>query len=53
MTDQQTAGSTTADTPHAAPMPVSDAPIVFEDVTMAYGDFVVQRDLNFTVKRGG
>ncbi len=52
MTDQQTAGSTTADTPRAAPMPGSDAPIVLEDVTMAYGDFVVQRDLNFTVKRG-
>ena len=33
-------------------MPGADAPIVIEDVTMAYGDFVVQRDLNFTVKRG-
>ena len=30
----------------------SDAPIVVENVTMAYGDFVVQRDLDFTVKRG-
>jgi len=29
-----------------------DAPIVAEDVTMAFGDFVVQRDLNFTVNRG-
>ncbi len=27
-------------------------PIVVEDVTMAFGDFVVQRDLNFTVERG-
>ena len=26
--------------------------IVAKDVTIAYGDFVVQRDLNFTVKRG-
>ena len=28
------------------------APIRVEHVTMAYGDFVVQRDLNFTVNRG-
>ena len=26
--------------------------IVAEDITVAYGDFVVQRDLNFTVNRG-
>ncbi len=26
--------------------------IVVEDLTMAYGDFVIQRDLNFTVNRG-
>ena len=26
--------------------------IVARDITIAYGDFVVQRDLNFTVKRG-
>lgn len=26
--------------------------IVVRDLTMAYGDFVVQRDLNFTVRRG-
>lgn len=26
--------------------------IVAEDITIAYGDFVVQRDLNFTVNRG-
>ena len=30
----------------------NDAHIVAEDVTIAYGDFVVQRDLNFTVRRG-
>ena len=29
-----------------------DAHIVAEDITIAYGDFVVQRDLNFTVRRG-
>ena len=28
------------------------AHIVVKDLTMAYGSFVVQRDLNFTVKRG-
>ena len=26
--------------------------IAVQDVTIAYGDFVVQRDLNFTVQRG-
>ena len=26
--------------------------IVVEDLTMAYGDVVIQRDLNFAVKRG-
>jgi phospholipid/cholesterol/gamma-HCH transport system ATP-binding protein len=26
--------------------------IVAEDLTMAYGDFVIQRDLNFTINRG-
>jgi len=30
----------------------NDAHIVAEDITLAYGDFVVQRDLNFTVSRG-
>jgi len=30
----------------------TDAHIVAEDVTIAYGDFVVQRDLDFTVRRG-
>jgi phospholipid/cholesterol/gamma-HCH transport system ATP-binding protein len=29
-----------------------DAQIQVQDVTMAYGDFVVQRDLTFTVRRG-
>jgi phospholipid/cholesterol/gamma-HCH transport system ATP-binding protein len=26
--------------------------IVVEDLTMAYGDFVIQRDLNFTINKG-
>ena len=26
--------------------------IVVEDLTMAFGDFVIQRDLNFTICRG-
>ena len=30
----------------------SDGHITAEDITVAYGDFVVQRDLNFTVNRG-
>ena len=29
-----------------------DAHIIARDITIAYGDFVVQRDLNFTVNRG-
>jgi phospholipid/cholesterol/gamma-HCH transport system ATP-binding protein len=29
-----------------------DAHIAVEDLTMAYGDFVIQRDLNFTIPRG-
>jgi phospholipid/cholesterol/gamma-HCH transport system ATP-binding protein len=29
-----------------------DALIIVRDLTMAYGDFVLQRDLNFVVKRG-
>lgn len=34
-------------------MPESKAPpIVVKDLTMAYGSFVIQRDLNFTVNRG-
>ena len=30
----------------------SDAHIVVKDLTMAYGDFVVMRDLDFTIRRG-
>lgn len=30
----------------------SDAHIVVENLTMKYGDFLIQRDLNFTIKRG-
>ena len=33
-------------------MQASAGHIVANDVTVAYGDFVVQRDLNFTVERG-
>jgi phospholipid/cholesterol/gamma-HCH transport system ATP-binding protein len=29
-----------------------DAHITVSNLTMAYGDFVIQRDLNFTVNRG-
>ena len=34
------------------PMTESDAHITIQDLTMAYGDFVIQRDLNFTIRRG-
>ena len=30
----------------------TETPIEVRDLTMAYGTFVIQRDLNFTVKRG-
>ncbi len=30
----------------------ADAHITVTDLTMAYGDFVIQRDLNFTIRRG-
>ncbi|MEE9157222.1 MAG: ATP-binding cassette domain-containing protein [Gammaproteobacteria bacterium] len=30
----------------------ADVQITVRDLTMAYGDFVIQRDLNFTVRRG-
>ena len=30
----------------------TDAPIVVENVTMAYGSFVVQENLNFTIEKG-
>jgi phospholipid/cholesterol/gamma-HCH transport system ATP-binding protein len=33
-------------------MTESDAHITIQDLTMAYGDFVIQRDLNFTIRRG-
>src|SRR5918996_5364494 len=33
-------------------MPTAEAPIVVRDLTMAYGSFVIQRDLTFTVRRG-
>jgi phospholipid/cholesterol/gamma-HCH transport system ATP-binding protein len=33
-------------------MPTAQAPIVVQDLTMAYGSFVIQRDLSFTVQRG-
>jgi phospholipid/cholesterol/gamma-HCH transport system ATP-binding protein len=33
-------------------MTANDAHITVKDLTMAYGDFVVMRDLNFTINRG-
>jgi phospholipid/cholesterol/gamma-HCH transport system ATP-binding protein len=33
-------------------MPEKEAHITIRDLTMAYGDFVLMRDLNFTVNRG-
>jgi phospholipid/cholesterol/gamma-HCH transport system ATP-binding protein len=33
-------------------MPPAEAPITVTDLTMAYGSFVIQRDLSFTVRRG-
>jgi phospholipid/cholesterol/gamma-HCH transport system ATP-binding protein len=33
-------------------MTTAEAPIVVRDLTMAYGSFVIQRDLTFTVQRG-
>ncbi|MGB5179479.1 MAG: ATP-binding cassette domain-containing protein, partial [Gammaproteobacteria bacterium] len=32
--------------------PDPDAHISVQDLTMAYGDFVIQRDLNFSIRRG-
>ncbi len=29
-----------------------DPKITVRDLTMAYGDFVIQRDLNFTIRKG-
>jgi phospholipid/cholesterol/gamma-HCH transport system ATP-binding protein len=31
---------------------MTEAVITVENLTMAYGDFLIQRDLNFTVNRG-
>ena len=36
----------------ASPSTGNDAHITVRDLTMAYGDFVIQRDINFTVDRG-
>src|SRR4029453_6916885 len=33
-------------------MTTAEVPIVVRDLTMAYGSFVIQRDLSFTVQRG-
>src|SRR4029450_12959107 len=33
-------------------MTTAEAPIVVRDLTMAYGSFVIHRDLTFTVRRG-
>jgi len=52
MTEQQATVSADLEPPGTASAPRAEAPIVVEDVTMAFGDFVVQRGLNFTVKRG-
>lgn len=43
--------TTSETTPRAGTAPGEEAPIVVEDVTMAFGSFVVQRDLNFRVNR--
>jgi phospholipid/cholesterol/gamma-HCH transport system ATP-binding protein len=39
-------------TPEQKPQIPADAHITVRDLTMAYGDFVIQHDLNFTVHRG-
>ena len=36
----------------AAPEPGTEAHITVRDLTMAYGSFVVQRDLDFSIRRG-
>ena len=33
-------------------MPDSDSQIVVENLTLAYGDFLIQKNLNFTINRG-
>jgi phospholipid/cholesterol/gamma-HCH transport system ATP-binding protein len=39
-------------TPDLKPQTQPEAHITVQDLTMAYGDFVIQHDLNFTVRRG-
>jgi phospholipid/cholesterol/gamma-HCH transport system ATP-binding protein len=39
-------------TPDLKPRTRDEARITVRDLTMAYGDFVIQHDLNFTVRRG-
>ena len=39
-------------TPEQKPQIKPEAHITVQDLTMAYGDFVIQHDLNFTVQRG-
>ncbi len=36
----------------STPCSTDEAPIVVQNLTMAYGSFVIQRDLTFTVRRG-
>lgn len=43
--------TTNQTTPGVGATPGEEAPIVVENVTMAFGSFVVQRDLNFRVSR--
>ncbi len=52
MTEPQVPEPAEAGTPATAPHAEGAAPIVVDDVTMAYGTFVVQKNLNFTVNRG-
>jgi len=42
----------TPDSPRAAPAKSREPHITVRDLTMAFGSFVVMRDLNFTVNRG-
>ena len=37
---------------HVTDTPKTEAHIVIRDLTMAYGSFVIQRDLDFTINRG-
>jgi phospholipid/cholesterol/gamma-HCH transport system ATP-binding protein len=49
---EQTVPGTAADAGCWAAAGAGEPHIVVRDLTMAYGDFVVMRDLNFTVRRG-